>query len=230
MPALTVRIVAMVPARDEADRVAATVSALEPLVDEVVVVDDASADATASAALVAGATVLRASRRRGKGLAVEEALDRLDAADLWLFADADLGASAGLLAPLIDAVRDGRADLAIARFPKLEGGGFGVVKRAAAGAIRRLTGFEATEPLSGQRALTAAALAAVRPLAGGFGMETAMTIDAMRAGLEVREIPIDGLTHRPTGRGPRGFAHRARQGLDILGAVAVRVVPRRGRR
>jgi hypothetical protein len=230
VPALTVRIVAMVPARDEADRVAATVSALEPLVDEVVVVDDASADATASAALVAGATVLRASRRRGKGLAVEEALDRLDAADLWLFADADLGASAGLLAPLIDAVRDGRADLAIARFPKLEGGGFGVVKRAAAGAIRRLTGFEATEPLSGQRALTAAALAAVRPLAGGFGMETAMTIDAMRAGLEVREIPIDGLTHRPTGRGPRGFAHRARQGLDILGAVAVRVVPRRGRR
>jgi hypothetical protein len=56
-------------------------------------------------------------------------------------------------------------------------------------------------------------------------METAMTIDAVRAGLRVVEIPIDGLSHRPTGRGTRGFAHRARQGLDILAAVAARAVP-----
>jgi hypothetical protein len=229
VPALTVRSVAVVPARDEADRVAATVAALEPLVDEVVVVDDGSSDGTASAALVAGAAVLRASRRRGKGLALEEALDRLEPADLCLFADADLGASAAFLAPLLEAVRAGRADVAIARFPKLEGGGFGIVKRTAARAIRLLVGFEAAEPLSGQRALSAAALAAVRPLAGGFGVETAMTIDAVRAGLNVVEIPIEGLTHRPTGRGARGFAHRARQGADILVAAAARVVPRRPR-
>jgi glycosyl transferase family 2 len=229
VPPLTVRCVALVPARDEADRVAATVAALEPLVDEVVVVDDGSNDRTASAALVAGAAVLRASRRRGKGLALEEALGHLDPADLWLFADADLGGSAALLAPLLDAVRTGRADVAIARFPKLEGGGFGIVKRTAARLIRLLSGFDATEPLSGQRALTAAALAAVRPLAGGFGVETAMTIDAVRARLKVIEIPIEGLSHRPTGRGARGFAHRARQGADILAAAAARIVPRRRR-
>jgi hypothetical protein len=56
-----------------------------------------------------------------------------------------------------------------------------------------------------------------------------MTIDAVRAGLNVVEIPIEGLTHRPTGRGARGFAHRARQGADILVAAAARVVPRRPR-
>lgn len=201
---------------------AAAVAALEPLVDEVVVVDDASADGTASAALVAGASVLRASRRRGKGRAIEEALDRLDPADVWLFADADLAATAGLLAPLVDAVREGRADVAIASFPALAGGGFGLVKRTAGGAIEALSGFEAGEPLSGQRALSAAALAAVRPLAPGFGMEVAITIDAVRAGLRVVEIPIDGLSHRPTGRGARGFAHRARQGVDILAAAAAR--------
>lgn len=222
-----VRTVALITAHDEAERVAATVAAVEPLVDEVVVVDDASEDATASTALVAGATVLRASRRRGKGRALEEALERLGPAEVWLFADADLGASAGLLSPLLVAVRAGRADIAIARFPKLAGGGFGIVKRTAGRAIRRLSGFEAAEPLSGQRALTAAALARVRPLAGGFGLETAMTIDAVRAGLKVVEIPIEGLTHRPTGRGVRGFAHRARQGLDILLAAAARIVPRR---
>jgi hypothetical protein len=93
--------------------------------------------------------------------------------------------------------------------------------------IGRLTGSEPREPLSGQRALSAAALATVRPLAPGFGLETAMTIDAVRAGLRVVEIPIDGLSHRATGRGARGFAHRARQGLDILAAVATRVLRHR---
>ena len=53
-----------------------------------------------------------------------------------------------------------------------------------------------------------------------------MTIDAVRAGLRVVEIPIEGLTHRPTGRGPRGFVHRARQGVDIVGAVISRAISR----
>ena len=217
-------VVALVAAHDEATRVGSTVAALTELVDEVVVVDDGSQDGTSSVALVVGATVLRASRRRGKGRAVEESLDRLPPAAIWLFADADLEGTASRLAPLLDAVRSGRADVAIAVFPPLAGGGFGIVKRTAERAIRATTGFRAREPLSGQRALTAAALAAVRPLAPGFGMETAMTIDAVRAGLRVVEIPIDGLSHRPTGRGARGFAHRARQGLDILAAVAVRLL------
>ena len=220
-------VVALVAAHDEATRVGSTVSALAELADEVVVVDDGSEDGTSSVALVAGATVLRASRRRGKGRAVEEALDRLPPAEIWLLADADLEATASRLGPLVDAVRSGRADVAIAMFPPLAGGGFGLVKRTAERAIRATTGFRASEPLSGQRALTAAALAAVRPLAPGFGMETAMTIDSVRAGLRVVEIPIDGLSHRPTGRGARGFAHRARQGLDILVAVAARLVPTR---
>jgi hypothetical protein len=221
------RVVAIVAAADEADRVDATERALTGLVDEVVVVDDGSSDGTASAALVAGATVLRASRRRGKGRAVEEALERIRAADVWLFADADLAASAGRLGPVLRAVTDGRADVAIARFPKLAGGGFGLVKRTAAWWIERLSGFRPAEPLSGQRAVSAAALAAVRPLARGFGLETGMTIDAVRAGLRVIEIPIDGLSHRPTGRGARGFTHRARQGVDIVAAAAARTFGRR---
>jgi hypothetical protein len=219
------RAVALVPAFDELERVAATVTGLDRLVDEVIVVDDASGDGTGSAALVAGATVLRATRRRGKGRALEEALDRLPAADVWLFADADLGVTAGSLGPLLRAVHDGDADVAIAAFPTMTGGGFGLVKGSAARLIRSMCGYRAREPLSGQRALTAAALAAVRPLAPGFGVEVAMTIDAVRAGLRVIEIPIDGLSHRPTGRGARGFSHRARQGADILAAVAARAIP-----
>ncbi len=218
-------VVALVPARDEADRVGATVTALReiPVVDEVVVVDDGSTDATASEALAAGAVVLQIPRAAGKGRALEGALRRLPSPDVWLLADADLGETAGALASVLGPVLAGDADLAVATFPPGQGGGFGVVKRLAARAIGMLCGFEATEPLSGQRAISAGALATCRPVARGFGVETAMTIDAVRAGLRVVEVPV-ALSHRPTGRDLRGFVHRGRQGLDILLAVAPRAL------
>jgi glycosyltransferase involved in cell wall biosynthesis len=219
------RGVALVAARDEADRIAETVAALRALegVSEVVVVDDGSRDDTASRALGAGASVLRLERPAGKGRALEGALRRLAAADVWLLADGDLASSAGSLGAVLAPVRDGSADLAIATFPAMRAGGFGIVKRAATRAIRLLGGIEVREPLSGQRALTGEALDAVRPLARGFGVETAMTIDAARAGLRVVEIPAE-LTHRPTHRDLAGFAHRGRQGWDILRAVTARAV------
>ena len=216
---------ALVPARNEADRIGATVAGLRaiPGVEEVVVVDDGSTDATASEALAAGAVVLRIPHPAGKGRALEGALRRVQTPDVWLFADADLGATASGLEAVLAPVLAGEADLAIATFPPGQGGGFGMVKRMAARAIRLLAGFEAAEPLSGQRAMTAAALSACRPIARGFGVETAMTIDVVRAGLHVIEVPVP-LSHRPTGRGLGGFAHRGRQGLDIVLAIAPRAV------
>lgn len=220
-----VRVVALVPARDEEATVAQTVEALRGLpLDEVVVVDDGSSDATSALALTAGATVLRIRGHAGKGGAMEGALDRLPPADVWLFADADLGSSAEGLGSLLGVVMSGRADMAVAMLPPQPGGGMGTVKRASAAAIRLLSHYRPEEPLSGQRAVTATCLAAIRPLAGGFGVETAMTIDAVRGGFRVVEIPVPGLTHRPTGRTIRGFAHRGRQGLHIARAAAVRAV------
>jgi len=218
------RVVALVAARNEADRIRSCVVALRPLVDEIVVVDDGSTDGTAAEALGAGAAVIRTGRPRGKGRALEGALRRLPPAERWLFVDGDLGDSAGRLGRLLEIVADGAADVAIAVFPPSTVGGFGLVKRAAALGIRTLTGFEASEPLSGQRALTAQALDAARPLAGGFGVETAMTVDALRAGMRVVEVPVAELDHRPTYRDVRGFAHRGRQGMDITLALARRIL------
>ena len=218
------RVVALVAARNETGRIGPGVSALLPLVDEVVVVDDGSTDATGSEASAAGATVLRSRGRNGKGGALEGALRRLEPADVWLLADGDLGATAAGLVRLVEVVSSGGADLAIAVLPPARAGGFGLVKRTAAHLIRGQSGFRASEPLSGQRALTGHALEAVRPLASGFGVETAMTIDAVRAGLRVVEIPIEGLEHRATYRTPRGFLHRGRQGWDIAKAVLPRIL------
>lgn len=218
-------VVALVPARNEEGRIGRTVAALRAVdgVREVVVVDDGSSDGTASAALAAGATVLSIPRRAGKGRALEGALRRLPPADVWLLADGDLGESAAGLEPVLGEVVGGRADLAIAVLPPARPGGFGLVKRAAGRAIRALSGFEPREALSGQRAITAEALAACRPISRGFGAETGMTIDVVRGGFRVVEIPTD-LSHRPTHRNVRGFAHRGRQGLDILLAVVPRAL------
>jgi glycosyltransferase involved in cell wall biosynthesis len=218
------RVSALVPARDEAERIAATVAAVAglPGVERVLVVDDASGDATGEVALAAGAAVIRLRRRRGKGGAMEAGLRRGAPADVWLLVDGDLGETAGALAPVLDEVIEGRAELAIALPPPQEGGGFGLVKGFAAWAIRVACGFEPAAPLSGQRAIGAAALDACRPLAAGFGVETAMTIDAVRAGFRVVEVPAP-IRHRPTGRGLRGFAHRGRQGLAIAAVLAPRL-------
>jgi hypothetical protein len=216
---------ALVAARNEADRIAATVSALRsiPQIAEVVVMDDASTDGTASAALAAGAGVLLGRRRAGKGRAVDAALRRLPPAGVWLLADADLGHTAARLGPVLSEVLEGRADLAIAVLPPARNGGFGLVKRSAGRAIRLLSGFQAVEPLSGQRAITHEAIEACRPMSAGFGLETGMTIDAVRRGFRVVEVPADH-DHRATGRGIGGFAHRARQGLDVLFAVVPRAL------
>src|SRR4029453_10110534 len=193
---------ALVAARNEADRISATVSALRsiPMIAEVVVIDDASTDGTASAALAAGAGVLLGRRRAGKGRAVDAALRRLPPAGVWLLADADLGQAAARLGPVLSEGLGGPAALAIAAFPPgpARGLGFGVGKRWAGRAIRLLSGFQAVEPLSGQRAITHEAIEACRPMSAGVGLETGITIAAGRGGFRVVEAPAD-LDHRATG-------------------------------
>jgi hypothetical protein len=220
------RVVAVVAARNEAGRVGETVRAIRAIagVDEVVVADGSSADGTASEAGAAGARVLVGPSRDGKGGALEAAVAWVEPADLYLLLDADLGGTASEGTVLLEAVRSGEADLAIGVLPREpRHGGFRLVKRAAAELVRRLCGFRAVEPLSGQRALTAACLAAVRPLARGFGVEVAMTVDAVRAGCRVVELPV-AMRHAPTGRDLAGFVHRGRQGLDLIRASLPRAL------
>jgi glycosyltransferase involved in cell wall biosynthesis len=224
---MAARVAAIVAARNEEGRVGAVVRALrsEVGVAEVLVVAGGSTDGTAREALEAGARVLVGEGRSGKGQAVEAALAALPAeVEVVVLVDGDVGETAREVDALLDEVLAGRADLAVGRFPPAGGaGGFGLVKRFAAGCIRRAVGLEVEEPLSGQRAAWRAVLEACRPLAAGFGLETAMTVDAARLGYRVVEVPV-AMSHRPTGRSLAGFAHRAGQGLDIARAVAPRLI------
>lgn len=222
------RVVAVVAARDEIDRIAATVTALLGFVDRVVVADDGSSDGTGAVAAAAGAEVIRRARAAGKGDALEAGLEVARDAEIILLADADLGATAASLAVLLAPIASGSADIAVGVLPRGPGGGFGIVRRVSAALIRAAGGPWMAAPMSGQRALTAVALAAVRPLAPGFGVETAMGIDAARANLRVVEVPV-AASHRARGRTVAGFTHRARQGAHLLRAAAPRLAHRRPR-
>jgi len=182
----------LVAARDEEARIARTVEALRVAFPdaEVVVADDGSRDGTAGAAEAAGARVVRLPRR-GKGQALTLA-ERTCGEGPLLLCDADVE---GDLGPLVES----GADLAVARFARRVGGGLGLAKGIASRLVRARTGRVLAEPLSGQRALSQRARAAVFPVAAGFGVETRMTVDALRAGLDVQEVEID-LAHRPTRR------------------------------
>ena len=59
------------------------------------------------------------------------------------------------------------------------------------------------------------------PFAPRFGMEIGMTVDAARAGFQVREVELP-LEHRATGRTWRGFVHRGRQLADFLTVYVAR--------
>jgi glycosyltransferase involved in cell wall biosynthesis len=208
----------VVAARNEEERLGDTLAALRSAFPSarLIVADDASTDRTPAIAREAGAELVRAERKLGKGGANTPAAQNAVSGDpdVVLLCDGDLGSSAAALTGLVEAVADGSADLAIAKFARRVGGGFGVALRSSRRVVDKRAGRRLYAPLSGQRALTAQALRVVLPFARGFGMETAMDIDALREGLTVVEVELD-LEHRATGRSAAGFIHRGRQLLDI---------------
>jgi glycosyltransferase involved in cell wall biosynthesis len=229
----SVDALALVPAHNEAERVGATVSALHklPSVAEVLVVSDGSTDATAARALEAGAHCLDLPRNFGKGDALNAGLAALmervaegltPQPEALLLADADLGDTAVGLQALLAPVLAGTADVAVADLPPQPGaGGFGVAMGMARWGMQRASGRRLNEPLSGQRAVRWSALPLLIPFAPGFGVEVAMTMDALRAGLRVIEVQVD-LRHAATGRDLAGVLHRGRQAGAIVRELARR--------
>ncbi|MCL5104192.1 MAG: glycosyltransferase family 2 protein [Armatimonadetes bacterium] len=215
------RVAVLIPAFNESDLIGDTVRAAMEMqgVEEVVVIDDGSEDETAFVAYDAGARVIQTGMNIGKGTAMNRGIAETDA-DVYLIIDADLGACAAETHKLLEPILADQADMSIAvmKAPPGHKAGFGCVMKLARWGIKKYGGMVVTAPISGQRAIKRELIEAVGGFERGFGVETALTIDALRKGFRIVEVPLP-LTHRLSGRTLKCFLHRGVQFCDILRAI-----------
>jgi glucosyl-3-phosphoglycerate synthase len=231
------RVSVVLPARDEEATVGHLVADLHerwvqqvPLVDELLVVDSDSTDATAAVARAAGADVVATTEvlpahgsRPGKGEALWKSL-AATTGDLVVFLDADLlGDIAhyvpGLLGPLL---AEPQVDYVKGCYTRpLEIGG--VVQAAGGGRVTELTarpllnalwpelaGF--VQPLGGEYAGRRSALEQV-PFVSSYGVEVGLLIDLLELGGLASLAQVD-----------LGVRRHTSQSQEALGAMAGQVV------
>lgn len=211
------RVDVIIPAYNERERIESTVNAVRNLehVEKIIVVDDASGDGTADIVEKLDVTLVRMKQNGGKGKAIREGLKLVESEAVALL-DGDLGSSASELSKLIAPVVDGDADFTIAKFGKAKKkGGFGMVKQLAKKGVYFYTKQEIDTTLSGQRVYRREVIDSISYIPDRFGIEVAMTVEALRQGYKLVEVEVD-MTHAETGRDISGFLHRGRQFWDIL--------------
>jgi len=210
------RVSVVIPAYNEAETISATLQAIRErfISEEVIVVDDGSEDNTRELAKQWADLVIPMPANLGKGAALQVGWQQATG-DVILLLDADLRESAKEAVHLLAPVLEDHCDLAVAVLPRPKvHAGMGLAKGLAYHGIRYLTGFKPNAPLSGQRAVRRELLHRLRKLDGGFGVEVGMTVDALRAGYRVMEIPV-AFSHRETGNDWSGFRHRGKEFLAI---------------
>lgn len=225
------RACVVIPARDEAHAIAAVVAGARTSLPmaRVVVVDDASRDATSARARAAGAEVVRLNRHAGYAgaLRVGYAAALESAPDVLLQMDGDGQHRPDDLLALLAAL-PGRDLVLGSRF--LDGSpGYAIppLRRAGMAACRWMAtavgGLALTDPTSGLRALTPEVAMGLADdgFPGGL-TETSLLIHLHREGVRIGEIPVRMLP--PTGRsmhaGLAGGAHFLRIAWAVLGLAA----------
>lgn len=213
------RVSVLVPAYNEEELLGETLDSLSRALPgaELVVIDDGSQDGTETVARSREVVFARHARNLGKADALATGLG-ISSGEIIAMVDADMGSLAGEVLPLIQAVQQGKCDMAIALFASSTGGGLGLVRLLAHWGIFAFTGKRLQAPLSGQRAATRTLLEQCLPRRGGFGLETELTLRALRQGFTVQEIPT-GFEHRGDGWKLAGIRHRGRQFFHVLGAL-----------
>ena len=202
---MTVGVV--VPARDEERNIGDVVADLlalrddrgRPVVDDFVVCDNGSTDATAARAQEAGARTVRQDTP-GYGLACLTALAHLRAVDVVLFTDGDRSFEAAQGLMLLEAVAGG-ADLAIGSraLGRREPGALSAPQiagnRVAGVLIRLLWGAEVTD-LGPYRAIRTEALRRLDMRDRAYGWTVEMQVKAIQQRLRIVEVPVDTLRRR----------------------------------
>jgi glycosyltransferase involved in cell wall biosynthesis len=191
------KVIAVVPAYNEAERIGDVVRAAAARTDGVIVVDDGSTDGTAAAAASAGASVITHVLNRGQGAALKTGtLAALSAgADVVLHIDADGQHDPDAIPALLAALDD--ADVVFgSRFLGVSPEGMPLSRRMLLWAARQFSALALgiprsfTDPQSGLRAMRAEAAREIDFRQDRMAHCSEILRLVSRSGLRAVEIPV----------------------------------------
>lgn len=189
------RVVALVPAFNEAVTISEVVSGILKHIPDVFVVDDGSTDDTSDRAARAGAQVLRHDSNRGKGAALRTGLAHLLALDYThvLCMDADLQHAPDDIPKLLQRARSGGGDFIIGErvfdkstMPRARYYSNTIGSRA----LSSFIGAQVRDSQSGFRLIRTDLLRGVTLEARGYDIETEMLIKLARRGARIEGVPV----------------------------------------
>jgi glycosyltransferase involved in cell wall biosynthesis len=220
-PTMGAEVGVVIPCKNEEASIAKVVSDFRRALPDarIVVVDNASTDATSQRAAEAGA-IVTAETRRGKGFALVRGFRMVRDCEFVVMVDGDDTYPAEDVGKLIDALRAG-ADMAIGtRLNSFDdqayraGHNFG--NRLFIGLVRVLFGAKTEDLFSGYRAFSQRFLDHSPLIAQGFEIETELSLQALSGGYVVTEVPVH---YRKRGEGSVSKLNTFRDGYRILVAL-----------
>jgi len=215
--------VCVIPAYNEAEHITEVISRVRPFVDEIVVVDDCSSDATAQLAQTAGATVLKHPINRGQGAALQTGNDYalLKNADIIIHFDADNQFCAEEISDLILPITSGRAQVALgSRFltkkSKLPASKKNIIMPLARLVNRLFFNIKLSDPQSGFRVLSKEAAQKIKIKNDGMAHCSEILHQLFKNKFKIEEVPITVVYHE--------FGQKFSGGFKIIKDLLIRKI------
>ena len=190
------RISVLIPAFNEERSIAQVIKELPgDIVDEIVVVDNASTDATQEVALRSGAKVVE-EPHKGYGAACLKGLASIKETDILVILDGDHSDYPEQITMLVKPIAAGEADFVIGSriLGKREDGALTSQQywgnKLAVLLIHRLFGYKFTD-MGPFRAIRFESLKSLGMTDKTFGWNVEMQIKAIKNGLRIKEVPVD---------------------------------------
>lgn len=207
LPDAKPKVVAAIPAYNEAAYIGGIIKTTKKYVDQVIVVDDGSIDGTGNIAEQSGAIVVRHGENLGKGAAVSTAFEiarKIKPLALVLL-DGDGQHDPRAIPLLLKPIHQEQADMVVgSRFladnpiPKYRVLGLSVLNLC----TNLGSGIKLTDSQSGFRAFSRRAIESLSFSEKGFAVESEMQFQAAQHGLKVVEVPIITNYNGKTRRSP----------------------------
>lgn len=224
----TVKILVGIPALNEEVAIGSITLRSLKYADSILVIDDGSTDRTAEIASLAGATVIRHKKNHGKGTSVMDIFAYAQALeiDILVLIDGDGQHNPDEMPRLLDPLLRGEADMVIgSRFLAGMANNVPIYRRFGQEALTFATnlasGIRLTDTQSGFRAFAKKAFDCFTFNNNGMAIESEMIVDAARAKLRIKEVPI-AVRYDVNG----SSLHPVKHGVSVLSNIIKLMVTR----